>query len=129
MTSAFLTFTKGQGHTTRSKVTDVEVSAFSECFLFTLFLHHRCPSFHFHFLVPTTKTTKTAAAAETTERAPASMATPSHHAQASAHHTRHPITHRCSAYKACNVTREITITKDRLTNLTILNFNSRKFNN
>ena len=34
MTSAFLTLTKGQGHTTRSTVTDVEVSAFSECFLF-----------------------------------------------------------------------------------------------
>ena len=34
MTSAFLTLTKGQGHSTRSKVTDVEVSAFSECFLF-----------------------------------------------------------------------------------------------
>ena len=33
MTSAFLTLMKGQGHTTRSKVTDVEVSAFSECFL------------------------------------------------------------------------------------------------
>ena len=30
MTSAFLTLTKGEGHTTRSKVTDVEVSAFSE---------------------------------------------------------------------------------------------------
>ena len=29
--------TKGQGHTTRSKVTDVEVSAFSECFLFFFF--------------------------------------------------------------------------------------------
>ena len=36
MTSAFLTLTKGQGHTTRSKVTDVEVSAFSECFLLYL---------------------------------------------------------------------------------------------
>ena len=34
MTSAFLTLTKGQGHNSRSKVTDVEVSAFSECFLF-----------------------------------------------------------------------------------------------
>ena len=33
MTSAFLTLTKGQGHT-RSKVTDVELSAFSECFFF-----------------------------------------------------------------------------------------------
>ena len=30
--------TKGQGHNSRSKVTDVEVSAFSECFLFPLFL-------------------------------------------------------------------------------------------
>ena len=29
MTSAFLTLTKGQGHTTGSNVTDVEVSAFS----------------------------------------------------------------------------------------------------
>ena len=34
MTSAFLTLTICQGHTIRSKVTDVEVSAFSECFLF-----------------------------------------------------------------------------------------------
>ena len=33
MRSAFLTLTKGQGHIARSKVTDVEVSAFSECFL------------------------------------------------------------------------------------------------
>ena len=33
MTSAFLTLRKGQDHTTRSNVTDVEVSAFSECFL------------------------------------------------------------------------------------------------
>ena len=33
MISAFLTLTKGQGSTTRSKVTDVEMSAFSECFL------------------------------------------------------------------------------------------------
>ena len=32
MTSAVLTLTKGQGHTISSKVTDVEVSAFSECF-------------------------------------------------------------------------------------------------
>ena len=31
MTLAFLTLAKGQGHTTRSKVTDVEASAFSEC--------------------------------------------------------------------------------------------------
>ena len=38
MTSAFLTLTKGQGHTTTSKVTDVEVSAFSECFLLNLIL-------------------------------------------------------------------------------------------
>ena len=38
MTSAFLTLTKGQGHTTTSKVIDVEVSAFSECFLFHLIL-------------------------------------------------------------------------------------------
>ena len=37
MTSAFLTLTKGQDHTTRSKVKDVEVSAFSECFLSILF--------------------------------------------------------------------------------------------
>ena len=36
MTSAFLTLTKGEGHTTRSKVTYVEVSAFSECFLFII---------------------------------------------------------------------------------------------
>ena len=36
MTPAFLTLTKGQGHTTRSKITDVEVSAFSECFLLSL---------------------------------------------------------------------------------------------
>ena len=36
MTSAFLTLMKGQGHTTRSNVTDVEVSAFSECFLFIM---------------------------------------------------------------------------------------------
>ena len=41
MTSAFLTLTKGQGHTTRSKVTDVEVSAFSECFLFFFFFFPR----------------------------------------------------------------------------------------
>ena len=34
MTSAFFTLRKGQGHTTRSNVTDVEVSAFTECFLF-----------------------------------------------------------------------------------------------
>ena len=34
MTSAFFTLTIGQGHTTWLKVTDVEVSAFSECFLF-----------------------------------------------------------------------------------------------
>ena len=33
MTSDCLTLTKGQGHTTRSKVTDVEVFEFSECFL------------------------------------------------------------------------------------------------
>ena len=38
MTSAFLTLIKGQGHTTRSKVTDVEVSAFSECFLLCTWL-------------------------------------------------------------------------------------------
>ena len=38
MTSAFKTLTIGQGHTTRSKVTDVEVSAFSEWFLFYFFL-------------------------------------------------------------------------------------------
>ena len=35
--SAFLTLTKGQGHNSRSKVIDVEVSAFSECFLFSMF--------------------------------------------------------------------------------------------
>ena len=35
ITLAFLTLTKGQGHTSRSKDTDVEVSAFSECFLFS----------------------------------------------------------------------------------------------
>ena len=34
---AILTLMKGKGHTTRSKVTDVEVSAFSECFLFCYF--------------------------------------------------------------------------------------------
>ena len=34
MTSAFLTLKKGQGHTTGSNVTDVEVSACSEFFLF-----------------------------------------------------------------------------------------------
>ena len=34
MTSAFLTLTKGRSHTTRSNVKVVEVSAFSECFLF-----------------------------------------------------------------------------------------------
>ena len=34
ITSAVLTLRKGQGHTTRSNVTDVEVSAFFECFLF-----------------------------------------------------------------------------------------------
>ena len=33
MTSAFLTLMKSQGHTTRSNVIDVEVSAFSESFL------------------------------------------------------------------------------------------------
>ena len=38
MTSAFLTLTKCPGHTTRSKVIDVKVSAFSECFLFPLTL-------------------------------------------------------------------------------------------
>ena len=38
MTSAFLTLTKDQGHTTRSKVTDVEVSAFSKCFLFIIII-------------------------------------------------------------------------------------------
>ena len=41
MTSAFLTLSKGQGHTTRSKVTDVEVSAFSECFMFLCFFVFR----------------------------------------------------------------------------------------
>ena len=44
MTAASLTLTKGQGHTTRSKVTDVEVSAFSKCFLF-------CPFFNFQALI------------------------------------------------------------------------------
>ena len=33
MTCAFLTLTEGQGHTLRSKVTDVDVSAFNERFL------------------------------------------------------------------------------------------------
>ena len=37
MTLAFLTLTKGQDHTTRSKVTDMEVFAFSECFLLSFF--------------------------------------------------------------------------------------------
>ena len=37
MTSDFLTLKKGQGHTTSSKVTDMEVSAFSEFFLFFFF--------------------------------------------------------------------------------------------
>ena len=41
MSSALLTLTKGQGHTTRSKVTDVEVSTFSECFLFLFFFFGR----------------------------------------------------------------------------------------
>ena len=31
-----LTLTLGQGHNSRSKVTDVEVSAISECFLFQI---------------------------------------------------------------------------------------------
>ena len=35
MASAFLTLTKGQSHTTRSNVTYVEVSAFSEGFFFS----------------------------------------------------------------------------------------------
>ena len=39
MTSAFLTLRKGHGQTTRSSVTDVEVSAFSECFLFVKFFN------------------------------------------------------------------------------------------
>ena len=43
MTSAFLTLMKGQGHTTRSKVTVVEVSAFSECFLFFCFFFFPFP--------------------------------------------------------------------------------------
>ena len=38
MTSAFLSLTKGQSHTAKPKVTDMEVSALSECFLF-LHLH------------------------------------------------------------------------------------------
>ena len=46
MTTAFLTLTTGQGHTTRSNVTAVEVSAFSECFLFSLFF------FFFFFWYP-----------------------------------------------------------------------------
>ena len=40
MTSAYLTLTKDQGHITKSKVTVelvVEVSAFSECFLVSVF--------------------------------------------------------------------------------------------
>ena len=36
MTASFLTLTKGQDQTSKSKVTDVEVSAFSECFLFLI---------------------------------------------------------------------------------------------
>ena len=35
MTKAFLIFTQGKGHNWRSTVTDVEVSGFSEYFLFT----------------------------------------------------------------------------------------------
>ena len=38
MTSALLTLTKGQGYTTRLKVTDV--GAFSECFLSSLLLRY-----------------------------------------------------------------------------------------
>ena len=37
ITLAFLTLTKRQGHTWRSNITDVEESAFSECFLFAIF--------------------------------------------------------------------------------------------
>ena len=36
--SLFLTLTYGQGHNSRSKVTDMEVSAFSECFLLFLII-------------------------------------------------------------------------------------------
>ena len=49
MTSAFLTLTKGQGHATRSKVTDVEVSAFSECFLFFFVIFISLVSVNQHF--------------------------------------------------------------------------------
>ena len=45
MTSAFLTLTIDQGHITRSKVTDVDVSAFSECFLLFIFLINDALSF------------------------------------------------------------------------------------
>ena len=34
-----LTLTKGQGHTKRSKITDMDVSAFSECFLFDVYFY------------------------------------------------------------------------------------------
>ena len=37
MSLSFLTLMKGQGHTTKSKVTDVEGSEFFECFLFCRF--------------------------------------------------------------------------------------------
>ena len=45
--TAFLTLTQGQGHNSRSKVTYVEVSAFSECFLFCFFFCF----FFFNFLL------------------------------------------------------------------------------
>ena len=52
MTSAFLTLTKGQGHTIRLKVTDMEVSAFSECFLFgSTLTAHQILSFCLIFLI------------------------------------------------------------------------------
>ena len=57
MTSAFLTLRKGIGLITRSMVTDVEVSAFSECFFFFIihfsFISFRNSLTHHRFnLVP-----------------------------------------------------------------------------
>ena len=45
MTSAFLTLTKGNDYTTNSKVTDVEVSVFSEYFLFLVKYTFHKPTF------------------------------------------------------------------------------------
>ena len=42
MTSVFLTLAKGQGHTSRPKAIDVEVSAFSDCFLLFPYYHIIC---------------------------------------------------------------------------------------